>query len=116
MSGRSVRTVESVIAGITAVVYFGLVCLAATCSLALPVFSQAGGHEQHHSHDSHETAHSSLCAWACQATPEAGLVASAPDGLFELVALVPTGSPVQSISVSSVSLLRSRAPPVLPLG
>lgn len=113
MSGRSVRTVGSVVAGITAVIYFGLVCLAATCSLALPVSASAGSHEQHHSH---ETAHSSLCAWACQATPEAGLVASAPDGLFELVALVPTGFPVQLLSVSSVSLLRSRAPPVLPLG
>ncbi len=110
------RTVGSVIAGITAVVYFGLVCLAATCSLALPVFSQAGGHEQHHSHDSHETAHSSLCAWACQATPETGLVASAPADVFELVVLAPVGSPVQPVSFSSVSLLRSRAPPVLPLG
>lgn len=113
MSGRSIRTVGSVVAGVTAVIYFGLVCLAATCSLALPVSSQAGGHEQHHNH---ETAHSSLCAWACQATPESGLAASVPDGLFELVALVPVGSPVHSISVASVSLLRSRAPPVLPLG
>lgn len=116
MSGRSVRTVGSIVAGITAVIYFGLVCLSAICSLALPVSAHAGGHEQHHSHDSHETAHSSLCAWACQATPEAGLVASAPDGFFELAALVPTGFPVQPVSVSSVSLLRSRAPPVLPLG
>lgn len=97
-------------------IYFGLVCLAATCSLALPVSSQAGGHEQHHGHDSHETAHSSLCAWACQATPEAGLVASAPADVFELVVLVPVASPVQPVSVSSVLLLRSRAPPVLPLG
>lgn len=107
------KTVGAVVAGITAVIYFGLVCLAATCSLALHLSASAGSHEQHHSH---ETAHSSLCAWACQATPEAGLVASAPDGSFELVALVPTGFPVQSVSVSSVSLLRSRAPPVLPLG
>ena len=116
MSGRSVRTVGSIVAGITAVIYVALVCLAATCSLALPVSASAGGHEQHHSHDSHETAHSSLCAWACQATPESGLVASAPADVVESVVLVPVVSPVQLVSVSSVSLLRSRAPPVLPLG
>jgi hypothetical protein len=116
MSGRSIRTVGSVVAGITAVIYFGLVCLAATCSLALPVSAQAGGHAQHHSHDSHETAHSSLCAWACQATPESGLAASAPADVFELVLLAPVGLPIQSISITSVSLLPSRAPPVLPLG
>lgn len=113
MSGRSARTVGSVIAGITAVIYFGLVCLAATCSLALPVSVHSGGHEQHHSH---ETAHSSLCAWACQATPETGLVASVPADVFELVVLAPVGSPAQPDSFSSVSLLRSRAPPMLPLG
>jgi hypothetical protein len=113
MSGRSIRTVGSVVAGITAVVYFGLVCLAATCSLALPVSAHAGGHEQHHSH---ETAHSALCAWACQATPEAGLVASVPADVVELVVFAPLVSPVQPVSISSVSLLRSRAPPMLPLG
>lgn len=113
MSGRSVRTVGSLVAGITAVVYFGLVCLAATCSLALPVSAHAGGHEQHHNH---ETAHSSLCAWACQATPEAGLIASAPAVLFERVVLVAVGSPIQPVSVTAVPFLRSRAPPVLPLG
>lgn len=113
MSGRSVRTVGNVVAGITAVIYFGLVCLAATCSLALPVSAHAGGHESHHSH---EDSHSSLCAWACQATPEAGLVASAPADVFELVVFAPVGSPVQSIPFSSVSLLPSRAPPLLPLG
>lgn len=113
MSGRFIRTVGTVVAGITAVIYFGLVCLAATCSLALPVSADAGGHERHHSH---ETAHSSLCAWACQATPESGLVASAPTDVFELVVFVPVASPVQPVSVSSVSSLHSRAPPVLPLG
>jgi hypothetical protein len=107
------RTVGTVIAGITAVIYVGLVCLAATCSLALPVSAHAGGHEQHHSH---ETAHSSLCAWACQATPESGLVASAPTDVFELVVFVPVVSPAQPVSIFSVSLLRSRAPPMLPLG
>jgi hypothetical protein len=113
MSGRFIRTVGSVVAGITAVIYFGLICLAATCSLALPMSAGAGGHQQHHNH---ETAHSSLCAWACQATPETGLIASVPADVVELVTLVPVGSPVHSIAVASVSILRSRAPPVLPLG
>lgn len=113
MSSRSIRTAGSLIAGITAVIYFGLVCLAATCSLALPVAAHAGGHAQHHSHD---TTHSSLCAWACQATPETGLAASAPADVVEVMVLAPVASPVQPVSLSSVSLLRSRAPPVLPLG
>ena len=113
MSGRSIRTVGSVVAGITAVIYFGLVCLAATCSLALPVSGPAGDHPQHHSH---ETTHSSLCAWACQATPESGLAASAPADVVGPVVFVPVVSPVQPVSVSSVSSLHSRAPPVLPLG
>lgn len=114
MSSRSIRSVGSIVAGITAVIYFGLVCLATTCSLALPVSASAGGHEQHH--DSHETTHSSLCAWACQATPESGFVAAAPADVVESVVLVPVVSSVQLVSVSSVSLLSSRAPPVLPLG
>lgn len=113
MSGRSIRSVGPVVAGITAVMYFGLVCLAATCSLVLPVSAHADGHEQHHSH---EAAHSSFCAWACQATSESGLVASAPAGVIESVALVPVVVPVQRVSVSSVSFLRSRAPPAIPLG
>ncbi len=113
MSGRSARTVGSVVAGITAVIYFGLVCLAATCSLALPATAHAGGHEHHHTH---ETTHSPLCAWACQATPETGLVASAPADVFELAVPAPVVSPVEPVSVSSVSLLRSRAPPMFPLG
>lgn len=113
MSGRSIRTVGSVVAGITAAIYFGLVCLAATCSLALPVSADAGGHQQHHNH---ETAHSSLCAWACQATPESGLAALAPVDVVEPVVFAAVVSPVQPVSVSSVSLLRSRAPPVFPLG
>jgi len=113
MSGRWFRTVGSVVAGITAVIYFGLVCLAATCSLALPGPAHAGGHEQHHHH---EAAHSSLCAWACQATPETGLVASAPSDVFELVVRAPVGSPVHPVFFSSESRLRSRAPPLFPLG
>lgn len=111
MSGRSVKTVGMVVAGITAVMYVGLVCLVATCSLVLPV--SAGGHAPHHSH---ETAHSPLCAWACQATPETGLVASAPADVVESVVRVPVVAPAQRVLVSSQSLLRSRAPPVLPLG
>lgn len=113
MSGRSRKTVGSIVAGITAVIYVGLVCLAATCSLALPVSAHDGGHDQHHGH---ETSHSSLCAWACQATPETGLVASAPADVVESMVSAPVVSPVQPVSLSSVSLLRSRAPPVLPLG
>ena len=113
MTGRSWKTVGSVVAGITALIYFGLVCLAASCSLALPVSAPAGDHAQHHSH---ETTHSSLCAWACQATPESGLMASAPADAVEPVASVPVVVPVQPVPVVSVSFLRSRAPPVLPLG
>ena len=43
MRSRFNRTLGSVVAGLTAVIYVGLVCLAATCSLALPVPAHAAG-------------------------------------------------------------------------
>lgn len=113
MNGRSIRTVGSFVAGITAVIYVGLVCLAATCSMALPVSAHAGGQEPHHSH---EAAHSSLCAWACQATQETGLGVSVSADVVGLVVRIPVVSPVQPVSVAAVSSLRPRAPPLLPLG
>ena len=113
MRSRFNRTLGSVVAGLTAVIYVGLVCLAATCSLALPVSAHADGHESSHHH---EAAHSSLCAWACQATSETGLVASAPADVAERVVLAPSNLSPQSVSVASVSFLRSRAPPVCLLG
>lgn len=113
MMSRRFKQFANVVVGITAVIYLGLVCLASTCSLALPVSVHAGGHESHHSH---ESTHSSLCAWACQATSESGLVASAPTDVSGLVVHAPVVFPVQPVSVFSVSSLRSRAPPLLPLG
>jgi hypothetical protein len=113
MTRRFNRIFGSVVAGLTAVVYAGLVCLAATCSLAFPVSAHADGHGSSHHHDA---AHSPLCAWACQATSENGLVASAPTDVAESAVFVSPERPPQSVSLASVSCLPSRAPPLCPFG
>lgn len=113
MGGRRLQSVGSVIAGLTAVIYIALACLAATCSLVLPAAPRAEGHGSPHHH---EAAHSSLCVWACQATSDAGLIASAPAEAVERVMSVALGVPALPVPLVAGSLLRTRAPPVLPLG
>lgn len=113
MRGRRLQSVGSVIAGLTAVIYIALACLAATCSLVVPAAPHAEGHGSPHHH---AAAHSSLCAWACQATSDAGLIASAPADAVERVMSVVLGVSALPVPVAVVSLLRARAPPVLPLG
>jgi hypothetical protein len=100
------------LAGITAVVYFGLVCLVAACAPALPTASSSG----EHAHHQHEAAHSPLCAWACQAVSHSGQTASVP---AEVPSLVVFASVVPHITqppaCPSVSL-HPRAPPAYTLG
>jgi hypothetical protein len=112
MTACRVRQIGSTVASIVAIVHFGLVCLAATCSLALPTTSIPGGHE-HHDHDA---THSLLCAWACQVTSEGGLVASAPAEGPALVSLTPVAPLVEPLSASPSFSSHSRAPPVSTLG
>lgn len=104
------RTMVGSVAGITAVVYLVLVCLAAGC-----LFMHAGspGGHDHHAQDS---GHSALCAWACQASSESGLVASGPAEISGLVAIASLVPLVEPLSTSPSSSTHSRAPPVSTLG
>ena len=102
------RPVGSAIAGITVVVYFGLVCLVAMCAVAMPMVVGSG----EHAHHDHDAAHSSLCAWACQATSQGGLPISAPAEFANLVTFASIESPGTPFAGPPSALLPSRAPPV----
>ncbi len=103
-----VRQILGLVAGATAGVYLALVCLAAGC---LFTHATSPGGQAHHSQDS---GHSPLCAWACQATSDAGLVTEPPALSTGSVVRLVVSSPNQDISSFSSSLLRSRAPPSVP--
>ena len=107
-SGVSRSTV--LFAGFVALVYASLAAVAASCA-----FSHVDPSNSHAHHGSHESAsHNALCAWACQATSDAGLVPESPalstGPVVRLVAL----SPHQEVPSLTSSLLRSRAPPSVP--
>lgn len=100
------RAIVGTIAGLTIVMYVGLVCLAAGC-LFMHV-APSGGHE-HHAAD---PSHSPLCAWSCQAVsnsalpPDPPMTAAAAMGLLDGI----PDSPI--ISGPATALLKSRAPPL----
>lgn len=96
------------LAGVIAVLYFALVCFAASCSFIH--IDSAEGHD-HHQQDS---GHSSLCGWSCQATSSVALRSEPPVAIawhVERAALLI--SPV-SATVQTSERLRARAPPFLP--
>jgi hypothetical protein len=109
MSHHRYRQAGYAVVAITTVVYAGLICLISSCSVALLILS--GGHEHH----DHHATHSALCAWACQAMSDFGLVVRSP--------ALATGPVVQLVEVSvdhlvpllSLTLLHSRAPPSVSL-
>ena len=104
-SARSRNTV--LVAGLVALVYASLAVMAASC--ALRHVDAVNGHAHHSSHEA--APHNALCAWACQATSDAGLAPEPPAlSMSPLVQRV-VSSPHQVISSSSSSPLRSRAPP-----
>ena len=107
-SGISRRSV--LVAGFVALVYASLAAMAANC--ALSHVDPSNGHAHHSSQEA--APHNALCAWACQATSDAGL---APEPLAlsmgPVVRLV-VSSPNQEIPSCSSSPLRSRAPPSVP--
>lgn len=107
-----IRSIGNAVAGITAVVYFGLVCLVAMCNPAMPAASGSG----EHSHHDHDVAHSPLCVWACQAISSGTLLTAAPEEASVLVVPADVDPPHDPLSVSSSALRHSRAPPILPLG
>lgn len=100
-----VRQILGLVAGVTAGVYLALVCLAACC---LFTHAASPGGQDHHSRNS---GHSPLCAWACQATSDAGLVTELAALSTGLVVRLVVSSPNQEVHSLSSSLLHSRAPP-----
>jgi len=104
-SARSRNTM--LVAGLVALVYASLATMAASC--ALRHVDPASGHEHQGSQEAGP--HNALCAWACQATSDAGLAPEPPALSIGPVARLVVSSPHQAISSSFSSLLRSRAPP-----
>lgn len=108
-SGVSHSTI--LVAGFVALAYGSLMGMAANCALR-----HIGPSNSHTHHGSQESGpyNAALCALACQAIPDAGLV---PESLAlstsQVVRLVVT-SPDQEFPSLSSSLLRSRAPPSMP--
>ena len=98
------------VAGFVALVYASLAAVAASCA-----FSHVDLSNSHAHHGSQESApHNALCAWACQATTDAGLIPESPALSTGRVVPLVVSSPHQEIPSLSSSLLRSRAPPSVP--
>ena len=104
-SARSRNTV--LVAGLVALVYASLAVMAASC--ALRHVDPSNGHAHQSSHEA--APHNALCAWACQATSDAGLVTEPSALSISPVVQLVVSSPNQETPSLSSSLLRSRAPP-----
>lgn len=107
MKTSRISRIGSAVAGITAGVYFGLVCLVAMCYPAMPAAAVSG----EHAHHDQDAAHSSLCAWACQATSSGGLPTAASAEVFSLITPTSIGCPHAVFDEPTSALLHSRAPP-----
>ncbi len=98
------------VAGLVALVYASLAVMAAGCALRHVDPSNGDAH-----HGSDEAGpHNALCAWACQATSDAGLVTEPSALSMSPVVQLVISSPNQETPSLSSSLLRSRAPPSAP--
>ncbi|MEI8013548.1 MAG: hypothetical protein WCH20_01790 [Nitrospira sp.] len=107
-SGISRSTV--LVAGFVALVYAGLAVMAANCALSHVDPSNSLTH-----HGSDQAApHNALCAWACQATTDAGLMTASPTLSTGPAVRLVVLSPYQKTPPISSFLLRSRAPPSVP--
>ena len=95
------------VAGLVALVYASLAVMAASC--ALHHVDPSNGHAHHGSDEA--APHNALCAWACQATSDAGLVTEPSALSISPVVQLVVSSPNQETPSLSSSLLRSRAPP-----
>jgi hypothetical protein len=104
-SGVSRSTVF--VAGFVALVYTSLATMAASC--AASHVDPSGSHAHHGSQEAAQ--HNARCAWACQATSDAGLVTEPPTLSTDPVVQLVVSSPNQAIPAFSSFLLRSRAPP-----
>ncbi len=107
-SGVSRSTV--LVAGFVALVYASLMAMAAGCAL-----SHVDPFSDHTHHGSQEAGpHNALCALACQATSDAGLVTEPPALSTGPVVRLAVSSSNKVIPSLSSSLPRSRAPPSVP--
>jgi hypothetical protein len=107
MSRSAVSRSTILVAGFVALVYASLAVMAASC--ALRHVDPSSGHAHHGSGEA--TSHDALCAWACQATPDAGPVTESPALSMGQVVQLVVSSPHQEVPSLVSSLLRSRAPP-----
>lgn len=112
MTTCRISRIGSAVAGITAVIYFGLVCLVAACPPVLPAPSSS----DEHAHHGHDAAHSPLCAWACQAVSHSGQTASIPAEGPSLVVLASVVSHITQPPAHPFVSLHPRAPPACTLG
>ena len=104
-SARSRNTV--LVAGLVALVYASLAVMAASCALR-----HVDPSDSHVHHGSDEAgSHNAFCAWACQATSDAGLVTEPSALSISPVVQLVVSSPNQETPSLPSSLLRSRAPP-----
>jgi hypothetical protein len=95
------------VAGLVALVYASLAVMAASCA-----FSHVDASNGHTHHGAQAAGpHNALCAWACQATSDAGLGPESPALATGPVAQLLVSSFHPLISSSCSSLLHSRAPP-----
>jgi hypothetical protein len=110
MTRSAVSRSTVLVAGFVALVYASLAVMAASCALSHVDLSS--GHTHHGSHEA--APHNALCAWACQATSDAGLVTEPPTLVTGPVVRLVVSSLNPVIPSHSSSLLRSRAPPSVP--
>jgi hypothetical protein len=98
------------VAGCVALVYASLAVIAASCVLSH--IDPSNGHAHHGSKEA--APHNALCAWACQATSDAGLVPEPLTLSSTPVVRMMFLSPDLEIHSLSSYPLRSRAPPSVP--
>ena len=110
MTRSAVSHSTVLVAGFVALVYAALAVIAPSCT-----FSHVDPSNGHAHHGTQESApHNALCAWACQATTDAGLIPESPALSTGLVVRLVVSSPHQEVPSLASSLLRSRAPPSVP--
>lgn len=91
--------------------YLVLGVAASACLFDPAASTQSNQHQHHRHHQSSGSAHSTLCAWACQVNPAQGLISAAPQMTPQLVATFFLFA-VSSLPVIRYgSSVRSRAPP-----
>ncbi len=107
MTRSGVSRHSVLVAGLMALVYASLAVMAATCAFSHT--DASGGHKHHGSQGA--STHNALCAWACQATSDAGLAMDSPESSGSPVVLQAMALPKQFSPSLLSSLFRSRAPP-----